>query len=138
MTMAGVTLLRVGLVGCGKLKEEHPCRAKEMYRGVLFRYASAYCERNYDKWYILSAKYGLLEPDCLIEPYDMTLVGMGNVERLAWQKKVVNLLDMRHEYYLHAGKNYWLPGINLRTPMKGLGIGEQLAWYKKKISKKLL
>ena len=124
----------IGLVGCGKIKNDHECKAKEMYLGTLFRYASAYCER-YDCWYILSAKYGLLDPETIIAPYDETLVGKTKKEKIRWRVRVLMQMSrcgiLNERFFLHAGKNYLLPDINITTPMKGLGIGRQLAWYKR-------
>ncbi|WP_395858435.1 DUF6884 domain-containing protein [Arthrobacter sp. KBS0702] len=39
----------------------------------MFKKASAYAELTCDRWYILSAKHGLLHPDEIIQPYDMRL-----------------------------------------------------------------
>lgn len=36
----------------------------------LFRLQSAFVKKHYDAWRILSAKYGLVAPDEIIEPYD--------------------------------------------------------------------
>jgi methionyl-tRNA formyltransferase len=64
----------LGLVSCAKSKRSYPCTAKEMYQpSDLFRKAYGYAVKRYDLVAILSAKYGLLLPDEVIEPYDLTL-----------------------------------------------------------------
>lgn len=135
----GSKILKIGLISCGKNKLPYSAPARELYTGDLFKKASAYAEQHYDRWYILSAKYGVLHPDTVIEPYDKTLNKMGKGDREIWVNSVIRTLQtmdigLTHEYYIHAGKRYqeickYLPKCNV--PLKSLGIGEQLAWYKK-------
>jgi hypothetical protein len=100
---------------------------------ALFRKASAYCAREYDRWYILSAKYGLISPDMIIQPYDQTLKTMSKAERRAWGRKVsLQLRELGdHEYFAHAGRDYLEPlsGVNIVNLLRGLRIGERLRWY---------
>lgn len=133
----------IGLVACSKLKLNHPAPARELYTSPLFRAASAYCERSYDRWLILSALYGLVRPDDVIEPYDVTLVRMTRAERTHW---AIRVHDQAHELgldemcvdrngpvrmYAHAGA-FYRQACNPRSiiaPLAGLGIGQQLHWY---------
>ena len=64
---------RVGLVGCASQKLTRPEPARQLYVSQLFWKASAYAEATCDRWYVLSAKHGLVHPDAVIEPYDMRL-----------------------------------------------------------------
>ena len=109
----------------------------------LFRKAYAYCKRNYDQVAILSAKYGLLLPDDPIEPYDLTLNNMRDLEVRAWSKKVFNQMQKRvdlngiNSVFFHAADKYRKHlivklenlGVKCETPLRGLGIGKQLRWY---------
>lgn len=52
----------VGLVGCTSQKLKRPAPARELYVSSLFKKASAFAERSCDRWYVLSAKHGLLHP----------------------------------------------------------------------------
>jgi hypothetical protein len=70
--MSGAALT-VGLVGCAARKLQGPAPARELYVSQLFRKASAYAEATCDRWYILSAKHGLVHPDTVLEPYDVRL-----------------------------------------------------------------
>ena len=138
--------LKIGLVGCSKTKVGYAAPAREFYQGTLFKKASNYCQQTYDKWFILSAKYGLLEPDRIIKPYDTTLNNMKSNDIDWWAANTA--LDLEQYYgavfYLHAGKKYQTvckhiakprigkPESKFIFPLKGLGIGHQLAWYKER------
>jgi hypothetical protein len=133
--------MRIGLVACGKKKQPHMNIAKWLYTGDLFKKASAYCERHYDKWYILSAKHGLLHPFKLTEPYDQTLVGENKAGKESWAQMVYEQLQElgleNEEFFIHAGKDYqfickYLPKCTVSTPEGG--IGRKLQWYKNQLS----
>jgi hypothetical protein len=137
--------MNVGLVACGKTKRSTPSPAEDLYTGQLFRSAREYARTHYDRWYILSAKHGLVAPTTVLEPYEQTLNTMTIVDREAWARRVLAqlvaeglhigskgfLIDER--YYFHAGRRYveFLEKPLIGTvPLAGLGIGQQLAWYK--------
>jgi hypothetical protein len=76
-------VLKIGFISCTKKKKGFSCPSEEMYSiSPLFQKAYSYCKDHYDKVYILSAKYGLLKPDQVIDPYDQTLNSMK-----IWEKK---------------------------------------------------
>jgi hypothetical protein len=134
----------IGLVSCCKKKIFVPSRAENLYISPLFRYASRYCKEQYKSWYILSAKYGLLVPDEFIEPYNLTLQDKTNLERQEWGRKVfeqLRTMNMHSEvFFLHAGGVYCEPLEHLiacQLPMRGMGIGQQLAWYSSRLKAKL-
>jgi Family of unknown function (DUF6884) len=131
----------VGLVACSRTKLSRAAPARELYCSPLFRAARAYAERRYgpDRWLIASARYGLVDPDTVIEPYDMMLAELSPVERSAWAKRVGDTLTARFTpttvVWLHAGAVYRsaLTGTvpnPTRSPLAGLRIGQQLAWYR--------
>jgi hypothetical protein len=73
--MSGV----LAVVPCGKAKvwDRHPglgaTPARDAYTGALFRVHRAYAERFADRWVILSAKYGFMDPDWPVPgTYDVT------------------------------------------------------------------
>jgi hypothetical protein len=122
----------IGLVGCGKGKLDHAAPARSLYTGDLFRKASGYCIANYDAWYILSAKHGLLDPDEVIEPYDLSLKNLSAEERRRVLAQIDDLGLTSETFYIHAGERYsehLVPHLRYLRPLKGLGIGKQLAWY---------
>ncbi len=64
--------MRAVLVGCGATKREDACEARDLYTGPLFTASRRYAEASGLPWLILSAKHGIIRPDRVIAPYDMT------------------------------------------------------------------
>src|SRR5262249_34991002 len=113
------------------------------YASPLFRLASRYCTATCDLWFVLSARHGLVAPDDVIEPYDVTLRSLGRAGRLAWAGRVADQLNRRgllgagHRFVLHAGADYAEPLariIGALQPLKGLTIGRRLAWYRRHLA----
>jgi hypothetical protein len=140
-----VTLDRIGLVACVKQKRAPKSQAKDLYVSELFVKARKYSETHYNRWFILSAKYRLVEPETCIEPYDETLNDKTAAERREWSEAVSDQIAQKFpspttvELYFHAGTKYrefLIPlltkaGYSCKVPLQGLRIGEQLAWYKR-------
>jgi hypothetical protein len=133
----------VGLVGCSRRKLPHAAPAAELYTSPHFRLASQFCEATCGSWFILSAKHGLLMPDEVIEPYDLTLRGLSRQGKLAWACRVAaqicecGLLDGRHRFVVHAGADYANPlaqHFPVEQPLQGLAIGQRLAWYRRHLA----
>lgn len=61
------------LISCAKTQHKHRGPAKDHYCSPLFKEARRYAEAKGALWFILSPKYGLLEPDRPIEWYDVDL-----------------------------------------------------------------
>lgn len=130
----------IALVSCVSSKEPHAAPARDLYTSALFRKAREYAERNADAWYVLSAKYGLVDPNRVIEPYDVTLNRMGVAQRRAWAAKVRLELEKvvrpGDTVVMLAGAHYReglmgalrARGVRVEVPMQGLGIGKQLQW----------
>lgn len=130
----------VGLISCVSRKRSETSVASELYVSPLFRKARAFVENRCDKWYILSAKYGLVEPRQLIDPYEETLNTESPSVRRRWGQMVWT--QLRHKLcvgdhiFMLAGRRYreyLMPemvryGCVVEVPLKGLGIGRQLQW----------
>ena len=134
--------LEIGLVACGRLKADRPLPARELYVSPLFRAARAYAERRYgpDYWLILSARHGLVHPDQVLAANDLSLRQLSAAEREAWGDRVATELTDRFPagtvLWFHAGALYRAaiaPVVvhQVRAPLAGLGIGQQLAWYRR-------
>ena len=135
----------VYLVSCVSQKRATPSPAKDLYTSPLFRKARAYVERTGGPWFVLSAKYGLVHPDEVIEPYDLTLNTMGVADRRRWASKVLNQLEPHLEgieavIFLagHRYREFLEPslqgrGLAVSVPMEGLKIGEQLSWLRREL-----
>lgn len=135
--------MEIGLISCTKSKKDGKSQPKELYmESQLFRKKRKYAEKHHDKWYILSAKHGLLDPEGPpIEPYEDTLSGAKIGRKREWSKKVFKEMKKKDilddELVFHAGKDYYSCIVPLldeedvayRIPTSGLGIGEKLAWY---------
>ena len=143
---AGAVMLarRVGLVGCVKQKASTPRPARDLYVSTLFEGRRAYVEQSCSEWWILSALHGLVHPDQVLEPYDVTLKDAGRDERREWSGRVLVALDERVALRpgdvaeIHAGSEYrdWglvdgllARGVTVEFPTEGMRLGRQLAFY---------
>ena len=136
---------RIVLVSCVKSKTTGPNPAQNLYISDLFQKTSAYAKLIGDSWYILSAKYGLLSPDQVIEPYEKTLNKMGAGERKSWAKSVMSdlakIVTPGDEVVFLAGVKYrenlihplTKMGSKISVPMEGLSFGNQLKWLKNQL-----
>jgi hypothetical protein len=59
--------MRLGLVGCVKPKLPHAAPARELYTSALFWGRRVYVERTCDRWFILSAKHALVDPEIVLQ-----------------------------------------------------------------------
>lgn len=128
--------MSVALVACCKEKLPHAAPARELYRSPLFRFSLAYAERAADKVLILSAKLGVVDPDRVIEPYDLTLTEMPVAELRAWRARVgrqlADVLGPLDVVTMVAGRLYEpeLRVAYVHRPLQGMGIGRRLQWLK--------
>lgn len=128
-------------IACTKKKQDHPCKAKEMYRpSALFTAGWRYAESlNPDTIYILSAKYGLLNPETIITPYEKTLISAKDAQIRQWSIMVADQIKKAgidrsdHAVFL-CGKPYrkYIKNLfpNHSAPVSHLGIGKQIKFYK--------
>jgi hypothetical protein len=128
----------VVLLSCVKSKRSHRCRAWEMYTSPLFRKMMDYAQSLKPKnIFILSAKYGLLRLDEMIEPYEQTLKNMKSAYKRLWAQGV--LAELRKHCDFDADNFVFLAGAPYRenlaphlkhyeVPMEGLAFGKQLQW----------
>ena len=135
------------LIGCVSRKEPTARAAKDLYRTELFSRRRAYAERSGHPWLIVSALHGAIDPDDVIEPYDRRISDLDRAERRELAARIADQLEQRFgdlqrtTIEVHAGEEYVtmlgtsLPprGVQLVNPLRGLRIGEQLAWYGKHV-----
>ncbi len=130
------------LISCVSKKLPYKARARDLYISRLFRMNLNYAQQfSPQKVFILSAKYGLVQLDEEIEPYDVTLNKMTARERRNWAAKVVSQLrehcDLENDHFvILAGqkyRQYLLPHLtSYEVPLAGLPIGKQLQFLKEK------
>ncbi len=101
---------KIILISCVSKKLNHKSRAMDLYISPLFKKNIQYGKKsNPDKIFILSAKYGLVDLEEEIEPYDKTLNKMSTEEIKEWsysvleQLKRVSLLE-KDEFTFLAGR----------------------------------
>ncbi len=128
------------LVSCVGRKLSVPAPAKDLYTSQLFRKSRTFVESINQPWLILSAKYGLVSPEQVIEPYDLTLKKMPKAERRRWAEAIASQLhphlDGVNAVIFLAGRDYQQfldskiveQGIAIFDPMEGMRIGERLRW----------
>ncbi len=137
--------MKIVLIGCGKKKIKYKAKAKDLYTGPLFRMNLAFARLlKPGKIFILSAKYGLVNLEKKLEPYNKTLNEMPTIEIKYWAEKVKE--QLKNEINFQTDNITFLAGEKYRRylipylshydiPMKGIGIGKQLKFLKEKIEK---
>ena len=85
----------VGLISCVSKKRASAARAKDLYDSALFTKSRGFVEQRCDSWFILSVKYGLVEPNEVLEPYEEALNTKSCVERDEWAERVWASLRQR-------------------------------------------
>ncbi|MBI4544827.1 MAG: hypothetical protein HY703_06515 [Gemmatimonadetes bacterium] len=133
-------MARICLVACTRRKLDRRARAGELYTTPYFRKCRDFAVSRFDRWYILSAKHALLDPERWIDPYDVTLAGKPLRERTRWAQRVAQALARRAQPGDHvtllapaAYREFLVPalrqrGYRVELPLAGLRFGEQLRW----------
>lgn len=154
------SMTKIILISCTKSKRSDRSKAKDLYdKSDLFRKSWEYASLlNPDKIFILSAKYGLLNPNTEIDPYEVTLCAvsekireknpnlkvLNKQERKDWQEKIRRQLskvsDLQKDYFIFlAGEAYVKPLKpflnNVKEPLKGKKVGERKSWLKSEIDR---
>lgn len=122
----------IALVACCATKRDTACPARDLYVSPLFKLSRRYVEQRGLPWMILSAKHGLLDPDTVVEPYNLTLSQMTTPQRRAWAAHVRGQLYRRfgtgQPLCVLAGRLYMAAteGFRVVEPLHGLPIGKRL------------
>jgi hypothetical protein len=117
------------IIACGNRKQNYAVEAKNLYTGSLFKLARQAAESSQYPWFIFSAKYGLVQPNQIIEPYDVTY---GQGQGVGWEtiKQQANALQINNpvvSFCPIAYTNILRQAIAqiIYHPMRGLRIGQQ-------------
>ncbi|WP_432901968.1 DUF6884 domain-containing protein [Micromonospora matsumotoense] len=123
----------VVIVPCGSAKRDRPAPAGQMYTGSYHRACRRAADRLGGRLVILSARYGLLTPDTVIEPYDLRMgqPGAVGVPTLRAQARRMGI-DVAGTVTVLAGRDYADPVSavwpHARRPLDGTrGMPEQMA-----------
>ena len=126
---------RLFVIACSKSKSpdllDSPMPAREAYRGIVFRKAVAVLERENLTWCILSAKYGFIWPETIIEFYDQRIrparVNTTTLEQATrlLEESQLQMLRASDEIVVIGGKDYAenvarLLCRKVKVPFKGM------------------
>ena len=140
------SIMKIVLISCVATKRKTKSKAIDMYISDWFRSAVKYAQfLCADRIYILSAKYGLLKCDDLIEDYNLTLNKMLKADRIEWSERVISKLrvetDMQNDHFVFlAGQRYrenlikHINRENYSIPMSNLKFGQQKQFMKQALS----
>jgi hypothetical protein len=111
---------------CSSRKASSARKAADLYLSPRFQADRLDAEQNFDCWYILSGKYGLLSPTKVVEVYDMDLDSVSEAERAAWGQHVVKMLceqvpEGDTSVEIRSKLSYYQP---LHTPLRAFGFVE--------------
>jgi len=128
------------LIQCTYSKREHTAKARYLYGTSNYfvkqrSWAKAKSSETGGDWYILSAKYGLVEPDNVLTPYD---------EKGLTESQAETIADKLQDFttvHIQAGREYTVPlvpelesyGIDVITHCSGMRIGERMSELNEKI-----
>lgn len=127
------------LVSCSKTKGSYRAPAGDLYTSALFVKSRRLADTYHLPYSILSAKHGLVAPDALIDPYDVTLKGADRAFRDEWGRRTAKQIDEAFprgkRLLLLAGSDYVeplrqnLPRFARRVdlPLEGLSLGMRLS-----------
>jgi hypothetical protein len=130
--------VRVAFIACSKTKAVHSMPAGALYASPLYRKSLLAALDRSDRVYVLSAKHGVLDPQTITAPYDVTLKTMGRADRQEWGRVTGATLDSvlkrRDTVTLFCGEEYVEPlradfvriGVTTEEPLSMLSLGQRL------------
>ncbi|MBO1031387.1 hypothetical protein IPV09_08560 [Tessaracoccus sp. SD287] len=130
------------LVSCGRAKRDRPSAAADLYTSPGFASRRTIAESQGERWFVLSAEHGLVQPYEWLAPYDLALVDASRAYRDAWGQWVLArltrivgdlngisvLLLAPSAYADPIGHRLRAAGASVVAPLIGLRQGEQIAW----------
>jgi hypothetical protein len=126
----------ITIIPCGARKLPYKTQAQEMYIGSYAIMCRRYAKKLGYPFFILSAKYGLLYPTDIIEPYSLTLGQVGSITPKEVKLQAISLGIINESCIAIGGKRYTdlCKAIfsNCQTPLQNIkgGNGKQLQWMK--------
>lgn len=130
------------IIGCSEKKEQKRSRAKDLYISERFILSRKICDEHTDRWLILSAKHGLLEPDKQVDPYDLAIDDLSNESKTNWIDAVSNKIRERSSpmkpvvflgdpsYFIDIYHNLFHDEITTCIPFKHLNEFHRVEWLK--------
>lgn len=132
------------LIACSSTKLQTPAKACDLYQGQAFKFSRQLAEKTGSDYFILSARYGLLDPNEVIAPYDEYLAKMPKAQRTTWAINTARQIKAKglqgQAVTFLAGSLYTEPLAQLFThamrPLANMGIGQQLNYLKTQLERK--
>ena len=101
----------VFIVPCGNAKLDHAAPARDLYTGSQFRYvfplAEAAAQATGGEVLILSALHGLVEPDRVLEPYNVKMGDPGSITAAQLAKQVRRMKLADRPVYAFLSRPYY-------------------------------
>ena len=134
--------MAISLIACSKSKQDHKCKAGEMYTGNLYTKSKELVEKSGEKWWILSAKHHLLDPDKEIEPYNEYLGDYSAEELHEWSDEVIKEMKEAgikedEKIHVYAGEDYYKYLTDTFTNIECMWEGEGMGYIAENLDKKL-
>jgi hypothetical protein len=89
---ASSTAASVILVGGGKAQLSEPALARDLYVSPQFAHRRARAEASGVPWFVVSGRWGLLDPDDFLAPYSFSFAQQSVNYRRAWGRFVAEQL----------------------------------------------
>lgn len=71
---------KLAIISCKARKKAYECTVEEMYSdSPQFKHQMGFIKEYYDDYKVLSLKYGIVSPNDIIKPYNLTLTKSSNV-----------------------------------------------------------
>ena len=147
-------MVTLGVVACGARKVWNqdpsisgPVKAADAYVSTYARWKVRYAYRFFDRWVILSGKYGFIDPDTLIENYDVRIQQRDREDFLRQLRQQALEMDLFKDVTtvnVLGGKTYlravddaisdiW--DVEVISALKGKSIGASVQWMKSEVEK---
>lgn len=132
--------MRIAILPCSKTKAKMATTALHLYKGVLYRLARDYALETCDEVRIISAQFGLITPNTIVEPYDaypISTWASSQYTKLSRKRSTFNAMlirqlhDLGHDHTLVYLCNQFYAGLGPlgECPVKGLDFYQQRAFY---------
>jgi hypothetical protein len=130
----------VALVSCGEHKRSTAAAARDLYTSPRFKLSLSWAETCTDRWFVLSAKHGLVHPDRHLSPYDLSLDSLTASQIVKWYDRVASsLLDTLEgdDVVILLTDPIYGAGLKERIssderivldPLKGMPLSRRLQW----------
>ncbi|HEV2633669.1 MAG TPA: hypothetical protein VGX23_00895 [Actinocrinis sp.] len=89
---ASSTAVSVILIGSGRAQLSEPAMARALYVSPLFARRRARAEASGVPWFVVSGRWGLLDPGDVLAPYSFSLAEQSMSYRRAWGRFVAEQL----------------------------------------------